>query len=98
MHLSYSEMHGQYIKEDFFKLIQTNPTGMPQLKLNERNAIMLNCKDRKKFQEVYEKTIVKHFKDMPDPYPAAAEIAVDLKPIQEEVEERKEKPKLKQVP
>lgn len=40
------------------------PSGMPQLKLNDKNAIMLNCKDKKKFNEVYEKTIQKHFAKM----------------------------------
>jgi len=31
---------------------------------------MLNCKDKKRFQEVYEKTIVKHFaKVVPVPKP-----------------------------
>lgn len=34
---------------------------MPQTKLNDRNAILLNCKDGKQFQQIYEKTIKKHF-------------------------------------
>jgi len=51
LHLSYSEVHGQFVQDDFLK------QGMPQLKLNSKNAIMLNCKDKKKFVEVYEKTI-----------------------------------------
>jgi len=59
MHLSYSEVHGQYVNEDYLK------QPMPQMKLNQRNAIMLNCKDKKRFQEVYEKTIVKHFAKVP---------------------------------
>lgn len=57
LHLSYSEAHGQYILEELTK------APMPQTKLNDRNAILLNCKDGKQFQQVYEKTIKKHFGD-----------------------------------
>lgn len=55
LHLSYSEVHGQYILDELTK------APMPQTKLNDRNAILLNCKDGKLFQQVYEKTIKKHF-------------------------------------
>ena len=51
MSLSYSEAHGQYVLDDILQ------QPMPQTKLNEKNAIILNCKDPKQFQEVYEKTI-----------------------------------------
>lgn len=34
----------------------------PHRFLNERNAIILNCRDSKIFNEVYEKVIEKHFK------------------------------------
>ena len=57
LHLSYSEAHGQYILDELTK------APMPQTKLNDRNAILLNCKDGKQFQQVYEKTIKKHFGD-----------------------------------
>jgi hypothetical protein len=57
LHLSYSEAHGQYILDELIK------APMPQTKLNDRNAILLNCKDGKQFQQVYEKTIKKHFGD-----------------------------------
>ncbi len=59
LHLSYSESHGQFVREDFFKEHAKAP--MPQTKLNSHNAIMLNVRDQKKFQEVYEQTIKKHF-------------------------------------
>jgi hypothetical protein len=78
LHLSYSEVHGQFVRDD--ALLQPG-VGMPQLKLNERNAIMLNCKDEKKFHEIYEKTIQRHFAkqarnpkpvlEIPRPPPAA---------------------------
>lgn len=35
----------------------------PHAYLNEKNAILLNCKDSARFNEVYEKTIEHHFKN-----------------------------------
>ena len=59
LHLSFSQDHGQFVREDFF---QTHAkANMPQTKLNSNNAIMLNVRDQKKFHEVYEQTIKKHF-------------------------------------
>jgi hypothetical protein len=46
LHLSYSVEHGQYMKEDLET--HENPLSL----LNEKNAILLNCKDPKKFNEV----------------------------------------------
>lgn len=52
MHLSYSEYHGQYIRADMDEggddstvLLKNNPYTY----LNERNAILLNCKDPQTF-------------------------------------------------
>lgn len=60
MHLSYSLEHGQYVAEEIaqsFIINHKNPQGL----FNERNAIMLNCKDPRLFKQVYEKAIEKHF-------------------------------------
>ena len=62
---------------------------MPQLKLNEKNAIILNCKDGKQFQEVYEKTIQKHFAKQVQQEPVL-KVAPQSKPQPEE----KKKPKV----
>lgn len=66
MHLSYSNVHGQYIRNEM--LNQINESSVwghdPHTFLNERNAIMLNCKDSAVFNQVYEKTIEHHFKNV----------------------------------
>ena len=53
-------MHGQYIRDGIAEAIdqsciqsKNNPYGY----FNDKNAILLNCKDPKLFNEVYEKTI-----------------------------------------
>jgi hypothetical protein len=64
MHLSYSEVAGQYVKDgENDEMIQK----FPGKYLNEKNAIILNCKDPTKFAEVYEKAIERHFKKVMDP-------------------------------
>ena len=53
MHLSYSEYHGQYIRADMEENGNDDSSIMiknsPHTYLNERNAILLNCKDPKIF-------------------------------------------------
>lgn len=61
LHLSYSEAHDKFVREDFFEKGGKVPGSMPQTKLNEKNAIMLNVKDPKYFNEAYEKVIKKVF-------------------------------------
>lgn len=63
MSLSYSEAHGHYVLDDILQ------HAMPQTKLTDKNAIILNCKDPKQFQDVYEKTIQKHFSKQIKPEP-----------------------------
>lgn len=67
MFLSYSKDHGQYVRDDVLNqqnIIDSTILMMnnPYTYLTEKNAILLNCKDPSKFQEVYYKTIEKHLK------------------------------------
>jgi hypothetical protein len=66
LHLSYSEAHGQYIRTDLVESVGESSILMnknPYTYLNEKNAILLNCKDQQVFKDVYEKTVEKYFKN-----------------------------------
>lgn len=64
--MSYSQAHGTYIRNNLLdKLGDDSSVYMranPYAYMNEKNAIMLNCKDQNLFQEVYEKAVENHFK------------------------------------
>ncbi|CDW86267.1 protein kinase domain containing protein [Stylonychia lemnae] len=66
LHLSYSEYHGQYVRQDMIGQIKDSEIlnkDQPHRFLNERNAIILNCKDPQQFNQVYQKALQKQFQD-----------------------------------
>ena len=66
LRLSYSEAYGQYIRGDMLDQIDQSCLMMqenPQAYLNDKNAILLNCKDSAQFNNIYERAIEQHFKE-----------------------------------
>ena len=53
LHLSYSETHDQFVRNEFIK----GGAG----RLTKDNSIVLNVKNKQMFDEVYRETITKHF-------------------------------------
>lgn len=61
MKLSYVESHGFFAKEDQIDESSMHKINDPYNYFNDKNAIMLNCKNPDPFLKVYEQAIEKHF-------------------------------------
>ena len=62
--MSYSQATGFFAREDANRIEESSVMMRidPYNYLNERNAIMLNCKNPQPFNNVYEQALEKHFK------------------------------------
>ena len=62
LHLSYSDNSGYYQRDDIGKMDESAFLNRdPHNYLNEKNAILLNCKNPQLYNDVYLKTLEKHY-------------------------------------